>query len=231
MNTDQTNRITMMKTVTVYMDGQNAVWNGMAPMGTSVQRLKEKLTAIDTAAQQQETPSGATDNKAATRDALEDVLFLACEALGVIGHTSNDHGLLALTALSPSELGHLGTEELVRRATAVLGEANSRKTELAALHVTQANLDELTQALQNFSDAKEQPRTATAERMAQTESLATLIREANNILRNEIDRMVNLFRRSNPDFVAGYRAARVIVDRAATHSSAKPAGSVPTPKP
>ena len=58
MNTEQTNRITMMKTVTVYMDGQNAVWNGMAPMVTAVQSFKEKLTAIDTAAQQQEAPSG-----------------------------------------------------------------------------------------------------------------------------------------------------------------------------
>jgi hypothetical protein len=48
------------------------------------------------------------------------------------------------------------------------------------------------------------------------------LRDTNDLLRNQLDRLVNLFRRSNPDFVAAYRGARVIVDRAATHEVAKP---------
>jgi len=108
----------------------------------------------------------------------------------------------------------------------VLSEANARKTDLATLHVTQANLDELDHALKTFNTTKASPRTATAERMAQTESLPGLIRDASGILRNQIDRLVNLFRRSNADFVAGYRGARVIVDRAASHAT-KPAASSP----
>lgn len=231
MNTRQANRVTMMKTTSVYLDTNNSVWNSMAPMGAAVQSFKNSLTAIDAAARQQETPSGAADNKAAARDALEDVLFLTCEALGVIGHTTNDHDLMALTSLNPSELDNLSAEELVNRATTVLERANARKTELATYQVTQANLDEFSEALQDFRDAKEQPRTATAERMAQTESLENLIREANGTLRNQLDRFVNLFRRSNPDFVAGYRGARVVVDRAATQSSPKPPSPAPTPNP
>jgi len=38
--------------------------------------------------------------------------------------------------------------------------------------------------------------------------------------------MMNLFSRSQPDFVAGYKSARLIVDRAATRT-AKAAGSTP----
>jgi len=98
------------------------------------------------------------------------------------------------------------------------------------LQVTQANLDELSGALNDFNTAKAKPRHATATRVAQTESLPNLIREASTILRNQIDRMVNLFSRSNSEFVAGYRSARVIVDRAATHGTAKPAGG-PAPSP
>jgi hypothetical protein len=97
--------------------------------------------------------------------------------------------------------------------------------------MTQANIDELAQALQNFKDSKEKPRTVTAVRSAETESLASLIRDANGILRNEIDRLVNLFRRSNPKFVAAYRSARVIVDRPATHASPKPPAPPAPPKP
>ena len=231
MDTKQTNRVTMFKTVSAYFDSHNAVWSGMSPMAAAVENFQDKIGAIDSAAQQQQTPSGATDNKAAARDALEDVLFLTCEALAVLGHNTNDHDLLALTASSPSALDGLNADELVNRATTVLDRANARKTELAVLHVTQANLDELTQALQAFAAAKDQPRTETAERMAQTESLSNLIREANSILRNRIDRLVNLFRRLNPDFVAGYRGARVVVDRAASHTTAKTTGNPPPPKP
>ena len=231
MDTKQTNRIAMFKTVSTHLDTHNGVWNGMAPLATAVQAFKAKIAAIDAAAQQQETPTGATAGKASARDQLEDVLFLTCEALGALAHASDDHELLALTSLSPSAIDILGAEELVNRATTVLGRANALKAELATVQVTQANLDEFTQALQNFRAAKEQPRTATAERMAQTQSLASLIREANEILRKQIDRLVNLFRRSHPDFVTGYEGARVIVDRAATHAATKAAGSTPPPTP
>ncbi|MDX6527923.1 MAG: hypothetical protein QOH41_213 [Blastocatellia bacterium] len=228
MNTKQTNRVTMFDTVTAYLDSHNPVWNGTAPLVDAVTAFKNKIGAIATATQQQETPSGATDSKGEARDDLEDVLFLTCEALAVLGHTNNDHELLAVTALTPSTLDRMPDDELITRATLVLERANSRKAELATLHVTQANLDELTQALSKFSALKTQPRTTTAERAAQTQSLESLIRDANGILRNQIDRMVNLFSRSDAEFVAGYRSARVVVDRAATHST-KPVASPPPP--
>ncbi len=175
--------------------------------------------------------SGAVDDKAAARDALEDVLFLTCEALGVLGHTSNDNELVALVDLTPSGLDKLGDEELANRATTILARANTMKSALAPMQVTQANLDELDQALQAFQATKAKPRTAVAERMAQTESLPSLVRDGSNILRNQIDPLVNLFRRSNPDFVSGYRSARVIIDRAGSHASPKTLTSPPTPKP
>jgi hypothetical protein len=231
MDQVQTNRVTMFKTVDAYVESQESVWSGMAPLAAATTAFRDAIQNIDAAAQQQGTPSGATDAKAAARDALEDVVFLTCEALGVLAHTSNDHNLLALTDVTPSGLAHLNAEELVNRATTVVHEAGLRSEELATLHVTQQNLLELEQALRTFVETKEKPRTATAERMAQTESLSNRIREANDILRNRMDRMVNLFGRSNPDFVSGYRGARVVVDRVASHSSAKPPVSPPPPHP
>ena len=231
MDRAQTNRVTMFKTVAGFLDQNNSVWSGMASLAAAVQQFKDKIGAIDAAAQKQETPSGAADDKAAARDALEDVLFLICEALGVLGHTSNDNELLALVDLTPSGLDKLGEEELANRATTILARANAMKSELAALQVTQANLIELEGALHNFQATKAKPRAATAERAAQTESLPSLVRDGSNILRNQIDRLVNLFRRSNSNFVAGYRSARVIVDRAASHAAPKTPPSTPTPKP
>jgi len=229
MNTNQTNRVTMFKTVASQLDDHSTIWNGMAPMQTAVTQFKAKIAGIDASAQKQELPSGAADNKAAARDALEDVLFLACEALGTLAHASNNHDLAALVEVTPSSLDHLGEAELSNRAASVLAAAITRQTDLAALQVTQDNLNELEQALQDFNASREGPRQATTERMVQTESLPELIREANEILREQIDRMVNLFRRSHPDFVAGYRGARVIVDRAASRATTRPTAPPPNP--
>jgi len=231
METKQTNRQAMNKTVANYMELHNDVWNDMAPMSPAVEELRNKIAAIDIAVQQQATPSGAADSKAEARDALEDVLFLVCEALAVLAHSTNDHDLLVLTSSSASQLARLPGDELLTLAATVLERANTKKTELATLQVTQANLDELATARVVFADAKEQPRADTVERVTQTKSLSTLMREANDIFRNRIDRMVNLFSRTNPAFVTGYRAARVIVDRAATHTSTQAAGSTPPPTP
>jgi hypothetical protein len=226
MDNRLTNRVTIFKTVIPYLDDHNSVWNTMAPLQTAFTDFKAEVAAIDTTAQQQEAPNGATDDKAQARDALEDVLFLACEALGVLAHTSNDNDLLALTDVTRTSLDRMGAEELSNRATSVLAAANGRKTELASLQVTQANLDELDQALQDFNAAKTGPRTAIATRSVQTESLPRQVRAATGILEDRIDRMVSLFKRTNPEFVAGYQSARVIVDRAATHAAAK---STPAP--
>lgn len=232
MDTKQTNRVTMFKTVTAFLDENNSVWTAMAPLAAAVQLLKDKIIAIDDTAQKQETPTtGAAVDKSTARDALEDVLFLTCEALGVLGTTNADNELVALTTLTPSTLHTLRDEELVNRATNVLDKANTRTTDLATLQVTAANITELSEALEDFKATKAKPRTVVAGRAAETETLPGLIRDASEILRNQIDRMVNLFRRSHPKFVSGYRSARVTVDRAATRTTSKPAPAPPTPTP
>jgi hypothetical protein len=230
MRTTQNNRVRMFKTVTTVLDENHDVWSGMAPFAASLQRLKAKITDIDTAAQKQNSAThGATLDRTTARADLEDVLFLSCEALGVLAHSAGDNQLRKLTDLKPSDFQRLADEELSNTARGILTETTGRKTELATLQVTQENLDELNKALQEFNASKSAPRAAIANRMAQTEALPQLITDANDILRNELDRMVNLFRRSHPDFVAAYRGARVIVDRVATRESKPPVAPAPHP--
>jgi hypothetical protein len=230
MKVQLTNRVTMFKTVSAYLADHSAVWSTMTPLQTAVTEFDAKVAEIDEAAQKHETPTGATADKADARDDLEDVTFLMCEALGVLADTTGDHDLAALTSVTRTSLDRMDEAELSNRAASVLAQANTHKTELQPLQVTQANIDELTSALTNFNDVKTGPRTATVERAALTQSLPNLVREANEILRSKIDRMVSLFSRTNPDFVAGYENARVIVDRAATHKT-RAATAPETPKP
>lgn len=230
MNTMQNNRIRMFKATNVVLEENEAAWTSMAPFATAVQKFKDKIAAIDLTAQRQETATaGATLDRTSVRDTLEDVLFLASEALGVLAHAANDNQLRALTDLRPSALQRMSDEELANLAHSIVGQTTGRTADLAALQVSAANLTELNQALADFEESKSAPRAAIANRMAHTESLAEQIRETNSILRDELDRMVNLFRRSHPDFLAAYRGARVIVDLPATHKRSNGGANPPPP--
>jgi hypothetical protein len=55
------------------------------------------------------------------------------------------------------------------------------------------------------------------------------------MFRNEVDEIVTLFRKSNPDFYNGSSTARIVIDRAATRPAKAPepsaAATSPTPSP
>jgi hypothetical protein len=66
------------------------------------------------------------------------------------------------------------------------------------------------------------------DRSSQTTTLPDKIANVTSILRNRLDKLMTRFKKSNPEFYAGYLAARVIVDRGGAQAAAKPA---PTPPP
>jgi len=105
MNQTQTNRGTMFKTTVAVLKDNQPVWSGTALFVTAVQDFINVITAIDQSAQTQETPTiGAAVDKHSARESLEDVLFLTCQALGVIGHNAADNDLVALVDLTPSSV-------------------------------------------------------------------------------------------------------------------------------
>jgi hypothetical protein len=229
MKNSDANRFAMVKTTREYLTEHSSIWQPMTPFVAALAELDAQIAGIESAARKQETPSGAAAHKAAKRDALEDVAFLMCQALSVLAHDARDKELSALCDVTPSDLAEMDEQSLSNRTANVLAAANTRKTELETLQVTQENLDEFTQALSAFNAAKTKPREATAARKVQTESLPLMIQEALGLLRDRIDPMVNLFSRTNPEFVAGYRNARMIIDRAATRSTKAPSETKPEP--
>src|ERR1043165_8402849 len=117
MRVTQENRIRMFKATDLVLQQNESVWSGMAPFLAVAQQVTDGIAAIDLAVQKQSTATaGATLDRPTARDTLEDVLFLASEALGVLAHAAGDHELLDLTDLKPSILQRMSDEELATRA-------------------------------------------------------------------------------------------------------------------
>ena len=88
--------------------------------------------------------------------------------------------------------------------------------------VTQAKLDALDQARQDFQAAKSKPRAKISQKSGITATLPQMIRDVKGLLRTRLDKLMTPFRLSAPMFYAGYQSARVIGDRKGSSGAETP---------
>jgi hypothetical protein len=97
---------------------------------------------------------------------------------------------------------------------------------LASYGVTGDDVTELNDLVSDFHDVKTAPRSAVIGRASETNTLPDAITKTTSLLRNRLDKQMTKFKKNNPTFYAGYRTARVIVDRGGAGG-----GTTPPPPP
>jgi hypothetical protein len=119
----------------------------------------------------------------------------------------------AAVEMTRSSLDILSADDLETVARRVAAVAQANLAALADYEVKAADITELTAKTAAFGGVKTAPRLAISGRSAETTTLPEAIQSVRLLLRNRMDKLMTKFRRTNPEFVAGYRSARVIVDR------------------
>jgi hypothetical protein len=232
MTQTQENVTSMMETTLQYLDDNNKVWSGKAALVTSVSDAKDAITAIRGAAGKQEAPlSGISDEKSQARAALEDLALDIADPVSAYADRSENVSLSADVNVSRSSLDQAQDDNLVQIAERIRDAANTNVGELGDYGVSASDVKALTKAITTFSGMKTAPRTAKATKSGATQSVSSLVRSARSLFRNQIDKLMTPYRRTNAEFYAGYLAARVIVDRNATQAGSKRTTSGPGPAP
>ncbi len=224
MNRDQLNRTGMFSTVSAYMGTNKTIWNGVKAIGDTVTDLNDGIADISGSAGKQQTPvSGAADAKAQVRHDYEEQILVIASQLAALAEVTSNANLAAQVELTLSALDKLSDDELEETGTRVAGLATTNLATLADYGIVQADVTALTALTTQFHGIKTAPRTAVADRAGQTTTLPDKIASVTSILRNRLDKLMTKFKKSNPEFYAGYLSARVIVDRGGS------GGSTPTP--
>ena len=130
---------------------------------------------------------------------------------------TNDTALEAQVHLTLSSVDGLEDDDLERTANNILQLATTNLTALADYNVVQADLNALTLLTANFTKFKTAPRTGIAKRAGQTATLPQAIDDNQSLIRRQLDKQMTKFKKTNPDFYAGYQAARLIVSRRSHH--------------
>ena len=90
--------------------------------------------------------------------------------------------------------------------------AKANEAALKDYGITATTADTLLTTINNYQAKVPDPRNAAAQKATIRANLKNLIKEADQILKLQLDKTVLGFKTSNPDFVSTYKANRVIID-------------------
>ena len=180
-------------------------------------------------AQEQQTPIfGEEELKVTVRHDYEEEIMRLAGQICSMATKSNDPNLAAETELTLPQLDKMYVDMLEATGERISGLPTANLTGLADYNITQADVKCLDGMTKQFHGVKTAPRKAIAKRAGKTKTLPPAVKTVTSLLRNNLDKEMLMFKKSNPDFYAGYVAARVIVDRGGRTATPQPS---PTPAP
>jgi len=214
MNYDQVNRKNMLDAVNTYMDENVSKWQSIARLVSAKTELNQKLMAIDVAqAAQAEAQVTIGKSKLALKKAIAakaDVLNDLVEAYALI---DGEDELARQMSDSQSDLYRLPYDEFFIQVKAIIEKATELQDMLVNdFGMTAEQVSDLQNDLTRLLEINGKPRAYQIKSSVATNEISQLLSEANEVLTNQMDKLISIFRRRDPNFYHGYKKARMIVD-------------------
>ncbi len=229
MNQDQINITGMQSNTASYMAQNQTIWNGVKAVTDTVAALNVNNDIIAQKRVAQETATdGEAENARQARHDMEVKIVEIADQVSALAAKTGDALLEAQSHFTLSMLDGMDPEKLDQTAKDVSALATANITALADYNVTAADVTALDTLRTAYGSVKTAVPTAKAKRAGQTKTLPQAIRDNQSLLRKQLDKQMTKFKTSNPEFYAGYQAARVIVNRRSHHTGPQPA---PAPAP
>lgn len=179
----------------------------------AVEEVKPIIAAIKaTAPQSAASTAGITAGKGTSKQTVsEKTARIAGLAYAYAEKTANPE-MQAVVDVSKSELKEMKDGELALRCQEIHDLAAANQVALQDYGVTVAKLADLQTAIDGFAQTAQKPRAAITDRSVVKADLKTKFAQANKIFKKRLDRLIEDYAETHPDFVAAYKAKRIIVD-------------------
>ena len=161
--------------------------------------------------------AGKLDAKRSAGDALISATLAMAAGVFAFARKQKDAEMKAKADVGASQLRFMRDTELITQANAILGLITANLQSLADFGITQARATDYQSKIAVFTAALGSRESSVAERAGARTSLADLFKQADDILREELDQLMELLRASEPQFYTEYFTARVIKDLGLRH--------------
>lgn len=215
MNDQQTNKLNQLTTVKTFLQKNSTITPLIPAFANVITEFDIKINEIvELDALRESIKAGKTANKLKEEQELVDSLFTLMSALKVYATITGNNEILAETDYSEYELrDRMRDMELLEKGYGIYNLAKELITPLADYGVTEGEIEIVKTNADEFTEAIGNTGTSNAVSKTKTASLKTLFSEADAILYNKIDSLVDILKTKQLNFWNEYQNARIIVDR------------------
>ncbi len=213
LNSRQETVLNMMDLIQSFLDDRTDIVVLNLGFKNAFDELKPIITNIKTAAQvSSAVTSGITQGKNTSKEDLSQTASRIAGQMFAYAAKTGNVELKAAADFSASDLLRLKDGELAIRCQEIHDQAVAKKDVLADYGVTAAKLADLQTAINEYAQKVTKPRDAITNRKVVKANIKTMFTQANAVFTEQLDRLINDYADTHPDFVADYKAKRKIVD-------------------
>ncbi len=222
MNSLQEAKLNMYRAVETHCGDNAAVAASIPAFQAAFNDFKAKIAEIVAADQQHNAIlTGITVDKGQLKQALCEQAATVAGAIYAFASVTQNNELKQQVNVSLSKLLKTSDNKLAARCRIIHEAGAANIDELADYGIKPALLTALQAAIDEYSANAPKPRAAVSHRKTITAALRALFREADTVLIERMDKLINLFRETHPDFADTYEAARRIIDPNTTTTQLK----------
>jgi hypothetical protein len=228
MNKRDEAKVSMYKSVEAHCNANQTIIATSVAFLASFTVFVAKLASLFTneSSAQKQTKGVALD-----KDALKAILIQAAYDIASVvfayANKAKNETLKQSVNFSITDLDRLKDEFIVPVCTNIKAAATANLAALADYGVTAAKLTALQTNMDNYAGATPKPRLAKTQKTTDNKNVKAVMKEIDDILKNEMDKTVVVFRAANPNFVTKYTEVRKIVDPGTGGKGDKPKGDTP----
>lgn len=210
----QIDRKHMLDSTLSYLDTNADLWRSIAKIGEVKNNLDQLNLAIDAAAMDQEQSQVTIGKiKLALKRTIADKADVINDLVEVFALMNGDQKLAEKMADSASDLFKMKYDDMQRRVKVIIDSATQYQEELITGYgMTAEQVTDLQADYNRLQELSGQPREYQINSAVATQSLEELFSEMNNLLVNQLDNLMKVFKRRNATFYSGYEKARMVVN-------------------
>jgi hypothetical protein len=213
MTARQETKLNMYNTVIQHCDNNAATVATIPAFEAAVTALKATRDLIEAKRNFQAQPiSGTTEDKNNARTGLEDAAVAIASKGYAFAVNTNNMDLKEQFNYTKSDLQRLRDGELDGVCQNIHDAADANAAALVSYGIVAGDITGLKDLIDAYKAIVTGPRTKIGNRSAAKDDLKTLFKQADNTLKQQMDKLAIGFKTSHPDFYNQYLAARVIVD-------------------
>lgn len=232
MNSNESNKYSMY-TGTVKLLGNNGAKTAAIPeFADSYAKLASLVLQIR---DKDKEMMGKTPGRVAAKEEMADAMVTAtvivAAGLTALARKKGNTQLKEAIHIHEGRLRNARPSEQINRAKLTYDLAKANEQDLPGFAITATMLEDLKSRINAFEESLKEVSTGVAERVGARSRLSEFFVQADEVLKEELDPMMQIFRMSDPEFFNEYRSARVIKDLGVRHGKNSQAAAAPAGQP